>query len=119
MDVLQIIAGVILGSGGVVGAVSALRGRHARRGGLPAREHQVRARQWDMLASHYEQELRILRGNLRKELDRLRRRVGWLERARSIDAQYIDILEAHIWQGNPAPPPARPQYPRNPEEGIP
>jgi hypothetical protein len=72
-----------------------------------------------MLASHYERELQILRGNLRKELDGMRRRVGWLERVRSIDAQYIDILEAHIWQGKPPPPPARPQYPSNREEGIP
>lgn len=110
----------LLGSGGII---SLIRVRRARRGGLPRSEadpalipaHEAMASYYkaelDAAKSELRNEISASRAEQKKEVDALRRRVDHLRRLREIDASYIDALEAHIWQGNPPPPPARPQYP--------
>jgi hypothetical protein len=111
VDALQLIASVLFGSGGVVGAFSLLRARRARRRGASAREQEARlgVPQWDVLTGYYQKELESLRGDMRAELEDVRQKVERLEQQRELDAAYIDLLELHIWQGKPPPPPARPQ----------
>ena|SRR5699024_2659899 len=44
-----------------------------------------------------------------QRLDAMRRRLDEADARYRASSDHIDVLEAHIWAGNPPPPPARPE----------
>lgn len=113
MDALQIvvtIATVLFGSGGVV---TFLRARKSRQAGLPETETAVQkaiSPDWDSLTAYYKKELESLRGDLRQELEGVRRQVTQLTRKLEAKDLYIDLLRDHIYRQLPPPPPEPPPF---------
>lgn len=110
---------LIFGSGGVV---ALFRARKKDNGSLPITE-EAAARDavspgWSQLTEYYSSELDKLRGDLKSELQTVRKQVVYLSKLREIDSAHIDALEAHIWNRLPPPPPPRPQYPSSDVGGF-
>lgn len=100
-QIATLVVAVLFGGQGIH---SWLKQREARKGGLPPTEGEA----WkDYLTDYYQKELDVLRGNQSRELDSVKRENTRLRKQHELDAEHIDELEAHIWQGKPPPPPRR------------
>lgn len=109
---LEVILTAILGSGGVAAVISAIRAKQAKDGGLSSHEKVVTSQipitthvplgtpDWEALTRYWQGELQQLRQEFTAH------RAGCAAQ-QAEDAEYIDQLEAHIWQGKPPPPPKR------------
>lgn len=109
---LEIVLTALLGSGGIAAVVSAIRAKRARDAGLSHDEKVVTSQiplathttlgtpDWEALTRYWQGELQLLRQEFS-----MHRAACAAEKAE--DSEYIDQLEAHIWQGKPPPPPKR------------
>lgn len=108
---LEILLSSILGGGGLVGLLNWNKARKSKKRGVSADERiavsqattppiNLGTPDWEALTRYWQKELERTRDEFRKF------RI-FTDRQHRLDAEYIDALEAHIWQGNPPPPPAR------------
>lgn len=116
---LEVILNALLGGGGVVAFMTALRAYRSHKQGMPGDEAAAvqtqaaiaaaeKSPDWAGLNTYWKAEII----NKAREVERVRKEVeAERERARihrRRNEQYIDALEAHIWQHLPPPPPKRP-----------
>jgi hypothetical protein len=111
---LEVILNALLGGGGVVAFMTALRAYRSHKRGVPGDEAEaVQAHaqaaadsspDWAGLNTYWKAEII----NKAREVERVRKEVeAERQRARQRqrrNEQYIDALEAHIWQHLPPPP---------------
>lgn len=109
---IEIILTGLLGSGGIAAVVSAIRAKRSRDAGQSSNEKVVTSQipitthaplgtpDWEALTRYWQGELLALRA----EFTAHRQQCAAMA---AEDAEYIDLLEAHIWQGKPPPPPKR------------
>jgi hypothetical protein len=116
---LEILLNALLGGGGVLTFMAALRAYRARRSGVSGNETEAIAQTTpthpehttDWITAYYQREIQ----NKAREVEKVRRTLELAveqerrksrERAEADEAR-IDQLEAHIWQKLPPPPPPR------------
>ena len=91
---IQLVLASLLGAGGVSGLLNAIQAFRSRRNA---------SKEATALPST---ESGLLNAYLKTELIRLRNRS---EARHAEDEEFIEILERHIWEGKPPPPPSRPK----------
>lgn len=105
---IQALATLVLGSGGLLGLLNYMRARRAKHKGMPSDEHAARRAVDDSAINKYwQQEVATFRKERAAELAELRREISTLRHLRHLDAVYIDDLEEHIWMRREPPPPKR------------
>lgn len=110
MDWYQIAALIVTVLFGGQGIRAWIKTKEAKKNGrLPKSEDAARQTSpaVQYLTDYYQNELDALRGDLRRELAEVKGQVTRLTSMREEDADYIDELEAHIWEQKPPPPPRR------------
>lgn len=100
-QIATLLVAILFGGQGVH---SWLKQREAKTKGLPPTEDQA---QRTYLTTYLQTELDALRGSQVRELDSTKRELARVRKLRELDAELIDALEAHIWEGKPPPPPRR------------
>lgn len=114
LEAFQIIASILVGSGGVLGTVSLYRARRSKRMGIPKDEHLARRRvELGNLNEYWLSELKQARKERALEVISLRTEIDALRALRHADAEYIDMLEEHIYMKRPPPPPKRQTMPQS------
>lgn len=104
-QIATLIVAILFGGQGIH---SWRKARLAREAGLPATEDKAaKTTSEQYLNQYYQKELEALRGNQSRELESVKRENARLRRQHEIDSEFIDELEAHIWEGKPPPPPRR------------
>lgn len=129
-ELIQLLLGGLLGSGGLAGVVSALKAFKKTKEGVPTEEAEARrSADWESLNTYFQSELKSLREDRHTEIAQLRKdratevrelkeKMTRLEQEQTIlrdhmaaraeeDAAFIDELEQHIWLRYPPPPPVR------------
>lgn len=112
---LEILLSSLLGGGGIAAVISAIRARRSKDSGQSAHEKVATSQipltsvhaplgtpDWEALTRYWQNELIALRAEYSQHR---------IECAadKALDGEYIDKLEAHIWQHRPPPPPRRRQ----------
>jgi len=107
-ETLRIVLTALFGTGGAAAVYAAWRAKQSKKKGAPREEFQAKqTADWDSLNSYWKSET----ADLRRRLDAARQDAVRARRSADIralaDANYIDKLEAHIWEKLPPPPPRR------------
>lgn len=119
-EVIQSILDALLGGGGVIGVLIALRTyQKMRKGDVPKNENDARlTADWVSVNAYFQQELATLRGERDRDTKALQKEIAMLraaletmrqqmERQADDDEATIDALQEHIWLRLPPPPPPR------------
>ena len=104
-QLIQWLAGLILGSGGILGLFNFHHAHRSRKAGAPPEESRARRLSENAsLNKYWQSEVAALRKERAEELAGLKAEVATLRHLRHLDGLYIDDLEEQIWTRREPPP---------------